>query len=173
MAAEANVRVIIDGGWGVDALLGEQTRSHSDLDIIMDVQDLPDLLHCCIQDGYRRQSDGTPENFVLQSKANARIDVHAIRFDDRGYGLFQFPDGRIWPFPPAAFAAQGNIAGRKVLCLSPDAQVQCHGQGYQPTTTDIDDMEKLQQTFGVVLPVNLCRQSLDTPSRLSRNEDDV
>lgn len=28
---DANVRVWLDGGWGVDALLGGQTRDHSDL----------------------------------------------------------------------------------------------------------------------------------------------
>ena len=30
---EASVRVWLDGGWGVDALLGEQTRNHADLDL--------------------------------------------------------------------------------------------------------------------------------------------
>jgi lincosamide nucleotidyltransferase A/C/D/E len=29
----SGVEVYVDGGWGVDALLGEQTRPHSDLDI--------------------------------------------------------------------------------------------------------------------------------------------
>ena len=28
-----SIDVVVDGGWGVDALLGEQTRSHGDLDI--------------------------------------------------------------------------------------------------------------------------------------------
>jgi lincosamide nucleotidyltransferase A/C/D/E len=30
---ENNIDVIIDGGWGVDSLLGKQTRSHQDLDV--------------------------------------------------------------------------------------------------------------------------------------------
>ena len=29
------VELIIDGGWAVDALLGEQTRPHEDLDVAM------------------------------------------------------------------------------------------------------------------------------------------
>jgi lincosamide nucleotidyltransferase A/C/D/E len=32
---ENRIKVIIDGGWAEDALLGEQTRSHEDLDIAM------------------------------------------------------------------------------------------------------------------------------------------
>ena len=34
--AEAGVDVVVDGGWGVDALLGEETRPHSDLDLALD-----------------------------------------------------------------------------------------------------------------------------------------
>jgi lincosamide nucleotidyltransferase A/C/D/E len=30
-----------DGGWGVDALLGEHIRPHSDLDIAVKLDDLP------------------------------------------------------------------------------------------------------------------------------------
>ena len=33
----------IDGGWGVDALLAEQTRPHTDLDVTVKKVDLPKL----------------------------------------------------------------------------------------------------------------------------------
>lgn len=32
-----DAEVWVGGGWGVDALLGEQTRQHSDLDLWLDV----------------------------------------------------------------------------------------------------------------------------------------
>lgn len=35
--------VWLDGGWAVDAVLGEQTRPHKDVDIILRVADLPRL----------------------------------------------------------------------------------------------------------------------------------
>jgi lincosamide nucleotidyltransferase A/C/D/E len=41
------IQVWLDGGWGVDALLQEQTRPHGDVDIIVqnkDVQKMTDLL---------------------------------------------------------------------------------------------------------------------------------
>ncbi|MGH2481626.1 MAG: nucleotidyltransferase domain-containing protein [Ktedonobacteraceae bacterium] len=35
------ISVVIDGGWGVDALLGTQTRVHADLDIALEHKDVP------------------------------------------------------------------------------------------------------------------------------------
>ena len=34
-AEQLNIEVWLDGGWGVDALLGQQTRSHNDIDIFI------------------------------------------------------------------------------------------------------------------------------------------
>ncbi len=34
------IQVWLTGGWGIDALLGEQTRPHKDLDVIMLVDDV-------------------------------------------------------------------------------------------------------------------------------------
>ena len=41
---QARIRVWLDGGWGVDALLGRETRPHHDVDIIVSVSDVPKLL---------------------------------------------------------------------------------------------------------------------------------
>ncbi|MCA9025067.1 MAG: nucleotidyltransferase family protein [Planctomycetaceae bacterium] len=158
LSQRANIDVCLDGGWGVDALLSEQTREHADLDIIIRVEDVPRLREVFESAGYRVKPDGSPTNFVMRDDAGHEVDVHAIAFDKRGYGVFPVPDGRQWPFPPSAFAGQGTIAGREVRCLSAEAQVQCHGQGYTPTENDLADMECLQQRFDVVLPLILCRQ---------------
>ena len=108
--------------------------------------------------GFSRKPGGTARNFVLVDERAREVDVHAVDIDPRGYAFFALPDGRVWPFPPAAFAGRGTVAGREVRCLSPDAQVQCHGQGYEPAESDLQDMERLQERFGVVLPIHLCRQ---------------
>ena len=34
------INIWIDGGWSVDALLGEQTRHHEDLDIVIQQKDV-------------------------------------------------------------------------------------------------------------------------------------
>ena len=35
----AGVDVWLDGGWGVDALLGRETRAHDDLDLVAELRD--------------------------------------------------------------------------------------------------------------------------------------
>jgi len=155
---DAAIQVWLDGGWGVDALLGEQTREHRDLDIILSATDVPRLQRALLAIGFRIETGGTAANFILVDEHEREVDVHPIEFDPRGYGFFPLPDGRRWPFPPAAFAGKGRVGGRHVRCLSADAQVQCHGQGYEPTENDLRDMERLQERFGVVLPATLCRR---------------
>ncbi len=156
--ASASVRAVVDGGWGVDALLGEQTRPHADLDLIAGADDAQAIRTALAALGFRERSGGSDANFVLSDEGGQQVDVHLVEFDSRGVGSFAFPDGRLWPFPPEAFAGRGQIGGHEVACLSVDAQVQCHGQGYEPTENDLADMERLEERFGVVLPLGLCRQ---------------
>lgn len=157
--SERGVRVWLDGGWGVDALLGEQTRAHADLDLILSVVDGSELKQALLEIGFELNPGATDTNFLLVDPRGREVDAHLIEFDSRGYGSFELDDGRRWPFPPAAFAGKGRVGDRSVACLSADAQVQCHGQGYEPTENDLRDMERLQERFGVVLPLALCRQS--------------
>jgi hypothetical protein len=156
----ASVEVWLDGGWGVDALLEAETRAHRDLDVISSVSDVPRLRGALAAAGFREKPGGTAGGFVLSDARGREVDVHAIRFDSRGCGVFALPDGRRWPFPQSAFAGRGRVGARSVRCLSAEAQVQCHGQGYAPAEKDLADMERLQERFGVVLPLALCRQAL-------------
>ena len=61
----AGIDVWLDGGWAVDAALGEQTRSHKDLDIILQVSDLDQLRTILADRGFRVREGGTESNFVL------------------------------------------------------------------------------------------------------------
>jgi lincosamide nucleotidyltransferase A/C/D/E len=155
----AGIAAWLDGGWGVDALLGEETRPHGDLDLILGSADTAAVRRALAPLGFAERPGGSAVNFVLVDARGREVDVHAVSFDARGYGAFALPDGRRWPFPPSAFAGRGRVGGREVRCLSAEAQVQCHGQGYAPAEQDLRDMERLQQRFGVVLPLALCRQS--------------
>ena len=51
--AQHRIEVWVDGGWGVDALLGEQTRPHGDLDIALQHADVPKLRALLEARGYR------------------------------------------------------------------------------------------------------------------------
>jgi lincosamide nucleotidyltransferase A/C/D/E len=154
----AQIDVWLDGGWGVDALLGAQTRPHKDVDIIVRLsatEKLRDILHT---KGFVMRADDTPNNFVLADASGREIDVHAITFDDSGNGVYRMADGQDWIYPAAGFAGRGTINGVPVRCLTPDVQVLCHATGYIPTEKDIEDMERLRSRFGVALPANLRRR---------------
>ena len=40
----ANIPVWIDGGWGIDALIGKQTREHEDLDFVVELEKVKDII---------------------------------------------------------------------------------------------------------------------------------
>ncbi len=39
MLSEASIKVFLDGGWGVDALIGRETRIHNDIDLFVEKKD--------------------------------------------------------------------------------------------------------------------------------------
>ena len=94
------IHVWLSGGWGIDALLREQTRPHKDLDLIMLVDDIlrmRDLLGQCgygMKDLWSENSwvvdaRGTeiPTAFVMQDSEGRQVDAHAMRLDDQGNGV--------------------------------------------------------------------------------------
>jgi lincosamide nucleotidyltransferase A/C/D/E len=146
---EGEVPVWLDGGWGVDALVGEQTREHNDLDLIVrddHVSRMADVLH---EHGFRLSS-GVQGGFLLRDDRGREVDVHMVRFDDRANGHLE-EDGTPFEHPAAAFAATGNIAGRRVACLSAEAQMTNHAWGYTPGDTDFHDMRLLNERLGTAL----------------------
>ncbi len=42
--SDRSILVWLDGGWGVDALLGEQGRPHDDVDVVVPLDQLTDLI---------------------------------------------------------------------------------------------------------------------------------
>lgn len=155
----AGIELWLDGGWAVDALLGTQTRSHKDVDIILRVADLPRLRNILGDRGFEIRQGGTESNFVLSDRSGLEVDVHAIVFDRDGNGVYRMENGSDWIFPAAGFSGRGVIREIGVRCLSAETQVQCHAQGYVPTEKDFRDMELLQARFGVELPPHLSRDS--------------
>ena len=83
----------IDGGWGVDALLGKQTRLHADLDIAIEQKDLKKAVELLEKQGYQNvpRDDTSPWNFVLGDSKNHEIDFHVIVIDDKGNGIYGPP----------------------------------------------------------------------------------
>jgi lincosamide nucleotidyltransferase A/C/D/E len=152
-----HIEVWLDGGWGVDALLGEQTRAHKDADLIVRVSDLDRLAALLQPRGFAVRSGGTPSNFVLADATGLDLDLHAVVFDASGNGVYRMANGQDWIYPAEGFTGRGRIGGQSVRCLTAAIQVLGHATGYAPTAKDIEDMERLRARFGVALPPHLQR----------------
>jgi len=147
------IKVWIDGGWGVDALLGEQTRSHSDLDIAIEQQDVPVLRQLLEGRGYReiKLEIARPWNFVLGDASGREIDVHVIVLDEKGDGLYG-PAEKGEMYPAASLTGTGKIEGRTVRCISAEWTIKFHS-GYPLKEKDFRDVSALCDKFRIELPV--------------------
>jgi lincosamide nucleotidyltransferase A/C/D/E len=146
----AGADVWLDGGWGVDALVGEQTREHKDLDLI--VRDAHESrMREVLATHWFTQVRGVPQNFVLADERGREVDVHPVRFDDQGDGHLLTEDGEPFGHSAEAFASTGSISGCRVACLSAEAQMSNHSWGYTPGDTDVHDMRLLHDRLGTPL----------------------
>ncbi len=146
-------RVWIDGGWGVDALVAEQTRDHTDLDLAVDQRELAAIAQTLAEIGFRHEpliEPGLPARLVLRDGAGRQIDIHPLVFDDEGNGWQRLSaTGRAWDrYPAEHLQATGVIAGRRVRCLSPELQVRFR-LGYEWSSRDEHDIVLLADRFRV------------------------
>jgi lincosamide nucleotidyltransferase A/C/D/E len=153
----AGVDVWVNGGWGIDALLEEQTRPHDDLDLII----LADHIEAAIQVtgalDFSIMTDELPQGFVVRDKVDRRIDFHPVRFRSDGSAVQETTAGGEWVYSAPGLSGTGLIAGRKIRCLTPEEQAkrstdQPRCAGYEPDEVDKRDMRLLWDRFGITLP---------------------
>ena len=65
----------------MDALVGELTREHNDLDLIARDDHISRMRGVLHEHGFG-QSGGVPVSFVLRDKRGHEVDVHPVRFDE-------------------------------------------------------------------------------------------
>jgi lincosamide nucleotidyltransferase A/C/D/E len=155
-ALQAGVlRMWIDGGWGVDALLGEVTRPHDDIDLVVELGALADVLECLSDLGFSVTEDLSPVRVVMRLQEGRQVDLHPVTFDEDGTGwqVGASPDGSDCPYPAEGFTV-GRILDEAVPCLSAELQLE-HHSGYMPRDRDLKDMARLAVRFGLVLPSSL------------------
>ncbi len=146
------IDIWIDGGWGVDALLGRQTRNHGDIDIVVEKSELERMFEILGSKGFKNvpRDDSRAWNFVLGDDDGREIDVHVIVFDENGNGIYgPLENGQM--YPAYAFEGVGLINGQEVKCLSPEYQLESH-LGYELRDVDYEDVRNLCKKFGLALP---------------------
>jgi lincosamide nucleotidyltransferase A/C/D/E len=146
----AGIEFWIEGGWGVDALLGLQTRPHDDLDLGVRMEDAESI--CATFPEYERDDTEWPSSFVLRAATDRKIDCHPLTFDEHGDGWQpNRAGGPPHRWPREHLEARGEIGGAEVPCISPELQIRWH---VFADFDDIDwlDVSSLGERFGLQLP---------------------
>lgn len=146
----------LDGGWGVDALIGRQSRVHEDVDVVLEEQHAGALALRLRQVGFQGipRDDTRPCNFVLGRQDIGLIDFHVVRFDAAGNGVYGMPEPE-GCYPAQAFTGRGRVLERSVRCLSLAYQIESHNAGYPLRDKDFADMAALASATGASLPARL------------------
>jgi lincosamide nucleotidyltransferase A/C/D/E len=149
-AEKIGVDIWIDGGWGVDALVGRQTRPHNDIDIFIQKKDTTTFTEMLISNGYRETKMGytTDGHTGWRNPDDRTIDLHLFEFAETGTLRFE---NEI--YPSDVLNGKGTIGGITVRCLTAEAQLQYH-QGYEQTEKDRHDVLLLCKTFRLPIPVD-------------------
>ena len=141
------IEVYVDGGWGVDALLGGQSRKHEDLDIALPHKYVPKLRELLEARGYEDvpRADTRDCNFVLGDDKGHLVDVHSYTFDENGANVFGVA------YEPRHLTGTGTINGYPVKGIPPDVMVAFH-TGYDVDEDDYHDAKALCDRFDISLP---------------------
>lgn len=142
------IEFYVDGGWGVDALLGEQTRPHADLDIAIQHKDSLQVRALLEARGYSEvhRDDSSDFNFVLSDDQGHQIDIHTYTFDTKGNHIY----GTAYPLE--SLSGKGSLDGHLVKCISPEWVVKFHTT-YQFNENDYRDVKAICQHFNIKMPL--------------------
>jgi lincosamide nucleotidyltransferase A/C/D/E len=143
----AGVRCWLDGSWGLDALVGEQTRSHRDVDILIAGPDLDAARRALEGRGFRVALDEAPRRLVMMDDAGREVDMPTAEPRAGGGLEIAMPDGTTMALPREVLT-RGRISGVEVPALSADVHARTDFR-YPPHDTDLHDIEILRGRLGV------------------------
>jgi lincosamide nucleotidyltransferase A/C/D/E len=130
----------VDGGWGIDALLGRQTREHRDLDLGVGLDDVLRIETLLPQ--FRHESGES--GLLLKDERGRVVDLLLVERSESGELWRQLAGGRRLRYEERETRASGFIGGRRVRCASVALQLEHHDH---PDATDQDrlDIEALER----------------------------
>lgn len=149
------------GGWGVDALVGYQTRRHDDIDIVVDdfASQAPAARAVLEPLGFRVQREmhfalWMPDRWQMADSQLRVVDLLSIDWERLaaalgvgeevvGQGHAAWGKGKGAEVCARAFA-HGRVGGRRVPCLSVEAQLLYHS-GFEPSRAQRHDIALLQR----------------------------
>lgn len=147
-AEENEINIWIDGGWGVDALLEEETRAHNDIDLFVEESNSKKFIEIIKEKGFAEVTEAytTTSHTVWKDTKGRIIDLHIINFNEQGYIVFEGE-----AYPPKVFSGIGKIGDKMVRCIDAENQVLFH-LGYEHDENDIHDVKLLCERFNIPVP---------------------
>ena len=149
------IKIWIDGGWAVDALLGEQTRPHEDLDIAIEHKNLSRFREYLELQGYKEveRDENKKWDLVLGDDKGHEIEAHAFNFDNDG----RVVEEKYWDgYSGNSLSGTGTIEGNVVRCVSLDQLFKTKRNFKE---SDYKDIVALCEKFGIELPKEYVRKS--------------
>jgi lincosamide nucleotidyltransferase A/C/D/E len=134
------VELWIDGGWGVDALIGRETRPHKDLDLMVRSLDAERVAGVLAHLGFRLASGSGPAG-LYRDDAGRRVDLSIIAPQPDG-GFVHATSQGVNRYTADDLDGRGSIGGLPVRCLTASAQRRVH-TGYEPRAEDAHDLRIL------------------------------
>ncbi len=151
LLASGGVETWVGGGWGIDALVGEQTRPHRDLDLAVRTEDEDRALSVLVHAGFAITEDQRPTRVVVADGDGRTVDLHPVALRPDGSAVQAGFAGTTFTYPPGSLSCRGRIDGLDVACCCADLQLAFH-LGYEPQDRDRHDMQVLHDRLGVALP---------------------
>ena len=110
-----NIEIWLDGGWGVDALLGKETRQHNDIDLFVEEKNYNKFIEIIKNKGFNEiVVEYTSEVHTIWSDNKLRIiDLHM--FKDNCDGTICY-EGEV--FQKNIFDGVGKIGNIMVSCIN-------------------------------------------------------
>lgn len=140
---EARIPYWIDGGWGIDLLVGRQTRMHRDIDIDFDAQYTEQLMALLTDYGYKTDTDQAPIRIELYSDDLGYLDIHPFLLGQDGTAKQGNPEGGYYEFESDYFGS-AVFEGKTIPCISVKGQKIFH-TGYELREKDEHDLQLLQK----------------------------
>jgi len=150
----AGIRFCLAGGWGVDAIVGRQSRRHDDVDIAIADFDRTAPAACAVLKvvGFElkerhHQQTWMPDQWVLEDSLNAKIDLVSVDLDllERSRYACSSPVRDLGP-ARVSFddcVVTGTVADRELPCLSAAVQRLFHS-GFVPRQVHLVDLAALE-----------------------------
>lgn len=155
------IKIWIDGGWGVDALLGKETRPHKDMDFIADKKFYSQIRNYFTEKGYKVSKEEPDDRWhFIMDGPGGQLDIMLVGLLEEGGASYEPVGLDVEAFPAFAFEGRGSINGVEVECISAKYRLLCLTKGfgvvgrtgYVFSEKDYDDLKAISNKFNIPMP---------------------